>query len=262
MWRRVYAFKGQSRGGDWRGTRHWAGDCPGLAEEGADVVVTARTASEIDSVAAEIQRLGRKGVALPVDLSEREAIHDCVNRIGDEFAAVDILVNNAGIGGAQDPNPVAQYNDDFWDLSLFVNLTAPYLLMKAFLPKMIERNWGRVINIASTAAKRGALNRSAYSVSKHGLIGLTRSAALEVVTNGVTVNAICPGPIRTAMLTRLLQYRADLQGISFEQVEQSVNPMRLLEPEEVAEMAVYLASETAGGVTGQALNIDGGNVMH
>ncbi len=234
-----------------------------FAEEGADVVVTARTTSEIDSVAAEIQRLGRKGVALSVDLNQREAIHECVKHIGAEFAAIDILVNNAGIGGAQDPNPVAQYNDDFWDLSLLVNLTAPYLLMKAFLPKMIEQNWGRVINIASTAAKRGALNRSAYSVSKHGLIGLTRSAALEVVTNGVTVNAICPGPIRTAMLTRLLQYRADLQGISFEQVEQSVNPMkRLLEPEEVAEMAVYLASEKAGGVTGQALNIDGGSVMH
>lgn len=234
-----------------------------FAEEGADVVVTARTASELDSVAAEIQRLGRKGVALTVDLSQREAIQACVDNIAAEFAAVDILVNNAGIGGAQDPNPVAQYNDDFWDLSLFVNLTAPYLLMKAFLPKMIEQNWGRIINIASTAAKRGALNRSAYSVSKHGLIGLTRSAALEVVTHGVTVNAICPGPIRTAMLTRLLQYRADLQGITLEEVEQSVNPMkRLLEPEEVAEMAVYLASETAGGVTGQALNIDGGSVMH
>ena len=234
-----------------------------FAQEGADVVVTARTASEIDSVAAEIHQLGRKGVALPVDLSQREAIQSCVTSISTEFTAVDILVNNAGIGGAQDPNPVAQYNDEFWDLSLFVNLTAPYLLMKALLPKMIEQNWGRVINIASTAAKRGALNRSAYSVSKHGLIGLTRSAALEVVTNGVTVNAICPGPIRTAMLTRLLQYRADLQGISFEEVEQSVNPMkRLLEPEEVAEMAVYLASEAAGGVTGQALNIDGGNVMH
>ncbi len=234
-----------------------------FAQDGADVVVTARTASEIDSVAAEIQQLGRKGVALSVDLSQREEIQSCVNRIAAEFPAVDILVNNAGIGGAQDPNPVAQYNDDFWDLSLFVNLTAPYLLMKAFLPKMIAQNWGRVINIASTAAKRGSFNRSAYSVSKHGLIGLTRSAALEVVTNGVTVNAICPGPIRTTMLTRLLQYRADLQGISLEEVEQSVNPMkRLLEPEEVAEMAVYLASERAGGVTGQALNIDGGNVMH
>lgn len=234
-----------------------------FAQEGADVVVTARTASELDSVAAEIERLGRQGVALPVDLSDREAIHACVERIAGLFPSVDILVNNAGVGGAQNPNPVAQYDDDFWDMSLFVNLTAPYLLMKAFLPKMIEQSWGRIINIASTAAKRGALNRSAYSVSKHGLVGLTRSAALEVATNGVTVNAICPGPIRTAMLTRLLQYRADLQGITLEEVERSVNPMkRLLEPEEVAEMAVYLASEAAGSVTGQALNIDGGNVMH
>jgi NAD(P)-dependent dehydrogenase (short-subunit alcohol dehydrogenase family) len=234
-----------------------------FAQEGANVVVTARTASEIDSVAAEIHRLGRKGVALPVDLSQREAIHACVESIVSHFSSVDILVNNAGVGGAQNPNPVARYDDDFWDMSLFVNLTAPYLLMKAFLPNMIEQRWGRIITIASTAAKRGSLNRSAYSVSKHGLVGLTRSAALEVATSGVTVNAICPGPIRTAMLTRLLQYRADLQGISLEAVEQSVNPMkRLLEPEEVAAMAVYLASEAAGGVTGQALNIDGGNVMH
>jgi 3-hydroxybutyrate dehydrogenase len=234
-----------------------------LAREGADVIVTARTLSEIDAVAEEIRDTGRTGVALPLDLAERQAIHSCVERIAAGFSCVDILVNNAAVGGAQDSRPVAQYNDDFWDLSLFVNLTAPYLLMKAFLPKMIEQSWGRVINIGSTASKQGSPTRSAYSVSKHGLIGLTRSAALEVARQGVTVNAICPGPIRTTLLTPLLELRAKQEDISLAQVEKSVNPIgRLLEPEEVAEMAVYLASEAAAGVTGQALNIDGGNAMH
>jgi NAD(P)-dependent dehydrogenase (short-subunit alcohol dehydrogenase family) len=234
-----------------------------FAREGADVVVTARTTHEIESVASEVKRLGRKGVAIPVDLSQREAIRPCVEHVFSHFPTVHILVNNAAIGGAQNPKLLTDYDDDFWEMSLFVNLTVPYLLTKAFLPTMLEQDWGRIINIASGAGKRGTVNRGAYSASKHGLIGLTRTAALEVATSGVTVNAICPGPIRTVMLTRLLQQRAESQGTTREEVEKSSNPMqRLLEPEEVADLAVYLASEAAQGMTGQSLNINGGSIMH
>ena len=133
----------------------------GFAREGADVVVTARTTSEIKKVAGEVRALGRRGLAIPVDLSQREAIQPCVQEIFSQFPAVHILVNNAGIGGGQNPKLITEYDDDFWDMSISVNLTAPYLLTKAFLPSMIAQGCGRIINIASGSGKRGAVQRSA-----------------------------------------------------------------------------------------------------
>jgi len=234
-----------------------------LAQEGADLVVTARTASEIEEVAEEVTALGQKGVAVSVDLSQREAIQPCVQQVLARFPTVDILINNAGIGGGQNPKLIAEYDDDFWDMSLAVNLTAPYLLTKAFLPAMIAQGWGRIINIASGSGKRGAVQRAAYSASKHGLLGLTKTAALEVASTGVTVNAICPGIIRGEFATRLLRQRAETHGTTLEDEEKLSNPMqRLLEPEEIAEMAVYLASDAARGITGQSVNVDGGSTMH
>ena len=151
-----------------------------FAREGADVIVTARTTSEIDEVAGEVRTLGRTGLAIPVDLSQREAIQPCVREIFSHFPAVHILVNNAAIGGGQNPKLITDYDDDFWDMSVSVNLTAPYLLTKAFLPSMIAQGWGRIINISSGSGKRGAVRRAAYSATKHGLLGLTKTAALEV----------------------------------------------------------------------------------
>ncbi len=180
-----------------------------FAREGADVAVTGRTTSEIERVATEINALGRKGVAISVDFSQCDAIQPCVERILEHVPGIDILVNNAAIGTTQSRNLIAEYDDDFWEVSLFVNLTVPYLLMKAFLPQMITQGWGRVINIAAGSGKRGAPYRGAYSASKHGLLGLTRTAALELPTTGVTINAICPGPVRTELLTRRLQYEAE-----------------------------------------------------
>jgi len=158
---------------------------------------------------------------------------------------------------------VVDFDDDFWDISIALNLTVPYLLTKAFLPGMIKAGWGRIINISSVVGKIGYPTGAAYSASKHGLIGLTRTAALETATTGVTVNAICPGPIRTAMLARRMQVTAELSGESVADMEKSINPMqRLLEPDEVAGLAVFLASGAARGVTGQAYNISGGSMMH
>ncbi len=234
-----------------------------FAREGADVVVTARTTSEIDEVAGEVRALGRTGLPIPVDLSQREAIQSCVREIFSHFPSVHILVNNAGIGGGQNPKLITDYDDDFWDMSVSVNLTAPYLLTKAFLPSMIAQGWGRIINIASGSGKRGAVRRAAYSATKHGLLGLTKTAALEVATTGVTVNAICPGIIRGEFATRWLQERAETNRTTIEIEEKSGSPMqRLLEPEEVADLAVYLASDAARGITGQAMNVNGGSIMH
>jgi NAD(P)-dependent dehydrogenase (short-subunit alcohol dehydrogenase family) len=234
-----------------------------FAEEGAKVVIAARTKGEIDAVAEDIRSLGRQGVGIAVDLSQREAIQPFIDRVFSQFPTVDILVNNAGVGSSQNPKSVINFDDEFWDLSLFVNLTIPYLLMKAFLPKMIAQGWGRIINISSSGGKKGFEYASAYCASKHGIIGLTRSAALELAKMGVTVNAICPGPIRTAMLLKRLEFEAKEKGISLEEAEKSRNPMqRLIEPEEVAALAVYLASEEAKGMTGQAMNICGGSIMY
>ena len=234
-----------------------------FAREGAAVVVTARTAAEIEQVAADVTALGRSAVALPVDLGDRAAAIGLPARVARHFPAVDILVNNAGVGSNASPHRIANYDDDFWDLSLAINLTAPYLLTKALVPAMIERGWGRVINMASVAGKRGLFAAGAYTATKHGLIGLTRTAALETAGTGVTINAICPGATRTIMLLRRLQVDAELRGESVSEVEANVNPMgRLLEPEEIAELAVYLASDDARGMTGQALNLSGGSTMY
>ena len=235
----------------------------GFAREGAEVVVTARTVAEIDRVAAEVTALGRSAAALAVDLGDRAAAVGLPERVARHFPAVDILVNNAGIGSNSSPHRIVDYDDDFWDLSIAINLTAPYLLTKALVPGMIERGWGRVINMASVAGKRGLLAGGAYTSTKHALIGLTRTAALETAGTGVTINAICPGATRTVMLLRRLKVDAELRGETVAQVEDSVNPLgRLLEPGEIAELAVYLASDDARGMTGQALNLSGGSTMH
>ena len=234
-----------------------------FAREGADVALTARTAAEIEQVAAEVTALGRSAEARPVDLGDRAQAIGLPERVARHFPAVDVLVNNAGIGSNASPHRVVDYDDDFWDLSLAINLTAPYLLTKALVPGMIERGWGRVINMASVAGKRGLLAAGAYTATKHGLIGLTRTAALETAGTGVTVNAICPGATRTVMLLRRLKVDAELRGEPIADVEANINPMgRLLEPEEIAELAVYLASDDTRGMTGQALNLSGGSTMH
>jgi len=234
-----------------------------LAQEGADVMVAARTVDQLKDTVNKIEDVGRKGIAIPADLSQRETVTSFVKEVFKNYPTLDILVNNAGIGSGMNAKLIVDFDDDFWDTTLALNLTIPFLLTKAFLPGMIKAGWGRVINISSVAGKSGFPTGAAYSASKHGLIGLTRTAALETATTGVTVNAICPGPIRTPMLARRMQATAEMSGQSVADMEKTMNPMqRLLEPDEVAGLAVFLASDSAKGITGQAYNISGGSMMH
>jgi NAD(P)-dependent dehydrogenase (short-subunit alcohol dehydrogenase family) len=230
-----------------------------LAHEGARVAITARSRAELDEAAATIEANGGQALAVVADLSERTGCQQVVQAVQEHWGPIDILVNNAGVGSSADPRPIADYSDDFWELTLRLNLTAPYLLSKAVLPAMLRARWGRIINIASINSKIGALHGAAYAASKHGLLGLTRTLALEVASAGITVNAICPGPVHTVMNDRRVAYDAERLGVSFEKQEQSLTPIgRRLEPEEIAPLAVFLAGDGARMITGQGYNVCGG----
>lgn len=234
----------------------------GYAREGARVAVTARTKSDLDSLVDEIRQGGGEALAVAADLFLPQAPAQLVHQVEEGLGAVEILVNNAGIGSGAGPNPVVAFDDDLWNRTLALNLTAPYLLCKATLPSMLKMKWGRIINISSVMGKLGSLYGSAYSVSKHGLLGLTRSLALEVVRDGITVNAICPGATRTAQSDQRLRYNSEQQGVPFDDLVSRVNPPgRRLEPDEMVPMAVLLASDESAGMTGQAVNVCGGFAM-
>ncbi len=231
-----------------------------LGRAGADVAVAARTIPEIEQVAAEIVALGRRAHFFPLDVSDREALGRVPAEVERALGPVGILVNNAGLSLSV---PLHKTGDVAWDGVIAVNLTAPFLLTRAFLPSMYGRAYGRVINVASVAGKVGVRYAGAYSASKHGIIGFTRTLALEAAKKGVTANAICPGWTDTRMLEDAVEAVVNATGRTPEEARRAIletNPSgRPVEPEEVAEVAVLLASNPA--INGQAIHVDGGEVM-
>jgi NAD(P)-dependent dehydrogenase (short-subunit alcohol dehydrogenase family) len=146
-----------------------------LVTAGASIVLTARTVGELDAVVAEIRTAGGEAVTVPCDLADRSQSTTLVERAAAALGPVDVLVNNAGVGSSADPRPLAEFRDAFWDLTLEVNLTAPYLLSKAALPHMRRQRWGRIVTIASINSRIPALHGGAYTASKHGVLGLMRA---------------------------------------------------------------------------------------
>lgn len=232
------------------------------AAEGAKVAITARTAAELEETAGTIRAGGGQVLPIVADLADPAAPRRVVEQVQAAWGPVQVLVNNAGVGSSANPKPVVDFDDDFWELSLRVNLTAPYLLSKLVLPEMLRARFGRIITVASINGKIGSLHGAAYAASKHGVLGLVRTLAMEVAKEGITVNAICPGPVHTVMNDKRIEYDAKRRGISLDDLTSSLTPIgRRLEPDEIAPLAVYLASDGSAAMTGQAINIDGGVLM-
>ena len=230
-----------------------------LAVRGARVVVTSRTQQELDSLVVEAGASPETFLTITADLSDRLAPARIVAEATRVWGPIEILVNNAGIGSSQDPRPIVDFNDSFWDLTFAVNVTAPYLLTKLVLPSMIRAKWGRIINIGSINSKLPALHGAAYTASKHAIAGLTKAVAREVGDQGITVNAVCPGATATLMNDKRFEYDAARLGQSFEELERGASLLgRRLVPAEVASLITYLASDEAGAINGQSLNVCGG----
>lgn len=235
-----------------------------LAGAGADVAVSARTPADLDEIKASIEGLGRKTLAIPCDVTDPSAVtHRLAGDVLDAWGGVDILVNNAGNAGSA---KFLNHPDELWHRMLAINLTSVYQVTKAFVPAMIEQKAGRIITIASIAGKVGGKYIAAYTAAKHGAVGLTRALAVELNAYNITVNAICPGYVDTPMTDASVANMVTRTGMTSEEARQALKRMspqnRLIEPGEIASIAVFLALDTSKGITGQAINVDGGEVNY
>ncbi|MDQ6692834.1 MAG: SDR family oxidoreductase [Chloroflexota bacterium] len=233
-----------------------------LSSAGADVAVTARSLLEIEAVAGVIRSAGGKALPVTCDVTDPLSVGELARRVEDAFGGLDILVNNAG---SAQSHKFVDHPDELWHRMLDTNLTSVYYVTKAFAPMLVESGGGRIINIASTAARVGDRYVVAYTAAKHGVLGLTRALAAELVGQNVTVNAICPGYVDTPMTEATIDNITARTGKDAEEARWALEKMslqkRLIEPEEVAALALFLAAESSRGINGQAINIDGGTVM-
>ncbi|MCI2416390.1 SDR family oxidoreductase [Saccharopolyspora sp. K220] len=228
-----------------------------LSESGNRVALTARNAEALAAVAAE---LPAATLDLPADLADEHAPDWVFGAVERQWGPVEVLVLNAGTATSA---PLVATTDDDWDRALEINLTAPFRFLRRAVPAMVERGFGRIVVIASMAAKRGDPYVSAYTASKHGVLGLVRSAAAELARTGVTVNAVCPGFVDTPMTERSIDNIAAKTGRSAEQARSALRnrqPIgRLISPEEVADVVELCLRNAA--ISGQGITVDGGAVQ-
>jgi NAD(P)-dependent dehydrogenase (short-subunit alcohol dehydrogenase family) len=241
-----------------------------MAREGADIAIPDIQPMNADKVAGEVRELGRKVIAMKTDVTSSADVRAMVDRTREALGKVDVLVNNAGMASAPGM-PFMNNTEDDWDRTFAVNTKSVFLTCKAITPYFIERKAGRIINIASIAGPLASLTMPPYSVAKGGVITFTRVIAKELAAHGVTVNAICPGVLWTSFWEKLAAHIATTNpafaGMTprevFENRVKDIIPMKCeQQPEDIGWAAVFLASDEARYITGQALNVDGGCVMH
>jgi len=239
-----------------------------LADAGADVAILSRSAKEITLVQNAIEGCGVRCLAEECDVTDNQRLEKFIERCAERLSPPAILINNAGVYSTQPLIHRSPNLMEIWQQTLNTNLTAAMWATKCVLPDMIRVGWGRVVNISSISGKAGEQFGSAYSASKFGMIGLTQSVALEVAKMGITVNAVCPGWVDTEMAIKQLtdEKWCKLNDVpvneSIEIARMSVPHGRLIQPEEVASLVVFLCGNDAGSITGQAINICGGLSLH
>jgi NAD(P)-dependent dehydrogenase (short-subunit alcohol dehydrogenase family) len=231
-----------------------------FAKEGAKVLVNGTTKEAIEAVTEEIKEGGGRAIAFHADIADEEKVKQMMETARSEFGSIDILVNNSGIAGPT--APVVEVSLEDWQRTFAVNLTGAFLCAKYALPSMIEQKSGCIINITSVGGLGGYALRSPYSASKWGMIGLTKTIALEVGPYNINANAIAPGPVRGPRIEAVLEKRAQQMGRSFAEVEQEMVEgtalKRMVENEDIAAMALFLASEEGRNITGETINISAG----
>ena len=256
-----------------------------LAGLGADIALTdvhretedlppaeVRTAWRgIDAVSEEVEAAGRQAFPTYCDLGDAGQIERMVEQVINHYGRIDILVNNARAIIGRDKVSVTELEQEVWEHFLRINATAPYLLTKEVGRRMIEAgNGGRIINIASNASKQASATGAAYSASKFAVLGLTQASALDLAPYGITVNAVCPGPINTDRMSYWERDQAAERGITQEEFRSQIvqagaqsSPLgRIAEPQDVANVVAFLAGDEASFVTGQAYNVNGGLLFH
>ncbi len=229
--------------------------------EGARVGLMARDLERGREVA---DRLGEDALFVPGDATSQADVEGFVDAVADRFGRVDVLVNNAG--GASDLQPIVSITDAEWDLVMKWNLYSTFWATRRALPGMVERGWGRVINISSVEGKHGKPVFTAYTTAKHAINGMTKAVAREVGTSGVTVNAICPGLVITDIIRRTGPATAKAMGMTFDEMVAAFSAdaaiQRPVTVEEVAAVALLLSSEAGAGITGALLSVDGGTAQY
>ena len=231
-----------------------------FAENGAKVVLTDVNEEGVKKAAEQLAQKGYETLGLKCDVTSEEEIKKAIDDTVAHFGAFHILINNAGL---QYVSPIEEFPTENFELLIKIMLTAPFLATKHVFPHMKKQKYGRIINMASINGVIGFAGKAAYNSAKHGVIGLTKVSALEGAAEGITVNALCPGYVDTPLVRNQLQDLAKTRNVELEKVlEEVIYPLvpqkRLLTVDEIADYAVFLASEKAKGVTGQAVLLDGG----